>query len=336
MKKALTDADNQEIRQELIELQNSWSERKNENMTLNDLYQEYMTEYAPNRLRPKSVEVYRFNLTNHILGVLGSMRLSDINNHLLSVYFCQYINSSASIAHNSYHALSSLMNYGVRMHYIRSNPCREVTLPQQHSETRRKYLTMEELPEFLSLFSQEETVDFIVRLLLFTGIRIGEACALRWSDIDFSKNVIHIERTLGKKKGGVQIGDPKSPRSRRTIAMGKCVRDLLIRQKHRTNRRNDIHPELVFKRKNGDYLHEFLIWYPFKKRLEDTQFDFMTLHCLRHTNATFLLNEGIDLKLISSHLGHSNLEVTADIYTEVLQPAQQRIAEVTDQIFLNV
>ncbi|MDO4513957.1 MAG: tyrosine-type recombinase/integrase, partial [Lachnospiraceae bacterium] len=64
--------------------------------------------------------------------------------------------------------------------------------------------------------------------------------------------------------------------------------------------------------------------------LKGTDFEFMTLHCLRHTNATLLLNSGVDLKIVSEHLGHSDVGTTANIYTDILDSTRKKTAEIIE------
>ena len=330
-----TAAENKKIRGELLIMREKWAKRKNEEMTLRELYDEYMAEYAPNCLKPSTITIYQTNLRNHILGVFGDMRVQEIDNHILSAYFCEFMSDRASIAHNVLHALSSLMNYAVRMHYIIQNPCPEVMLPKVRNKKHKRSLHFDELPAFFRLFDRGRTIDKIARLLLLSGMRVGEVCALQWDDIDFDSNTIHINKTVSKSAEGVYIGEPKTKNSNRTIYMGRCIRALLLdhRKMQQHLRRCKIHPEMVFVRDNGDYLTEFLVWYEFKRRVNNTHFSFLTPHVLRRSNASLLLNSGIDLKMVSSHLGHASIGVTANIYAEVLEPAQKKIARVTDEIF---
>jgi integrase len=326
---------NTDIRAELFAKREQWNQKKKEDLTFQELFDEYM-EYAPSVLKQSSLTVYRLNLRNHILGVFGEIKIKKIDNRLLSLYFCEYMDKQPNIARNTYHALCSVMNFAIRMNYIDKNPCDQVILPKVKHSTERKYLTFDELPAFMRFFDGNETLDVVVQLLLFTGLRIGEACALRWDDLDFSAGLIHVTKTIYRSGKDLIIGEPKSRNSRRTIVMGECVKSLLLQ--HRERQQNDKkrcskYPEMVFHRKDGELLYEFIVWYHYKQRIKGSHFESMTLHDLRHTNATLLLNSGVDIKLVSSHLGHSQIDVTANIYTEVLSPAQQKIADITDKIF---
>ena len=79
------------------------------------------------------------------------------------------------------------------------------------------------------------------------------------------------------------------------------------------------HPEMVFVSALGNYRDRNSVYHSLKRFTKGTEFEDMTLHQLRHCNATMLLNRGIDLKIVSEHLGHCDVSVTADIYADVLR-----------------
>jgi len=90
------------------------------------------------------------------------------------------------------------------------------------------------------------------------------------------------------------------------------------------------HPEMVFTSGLGNYKDRSSLNTSFKRRLKNTEFDFMTLHKLRHSNATLLLNAGVDIKVVSEHLGHSDIGTTADIYADVLNATRRKTADIIE------
>ena len=88
--------------------------------------------------------------------------------------------------------------------------------------------------------------------------------------------------------------------------------------------------DMVFTSPTGQYVNQPNLNAKMKKVLKGTKFEFMTLHCLRHTNATLLLNSGVDLKIVSSLLGHADVTTTADIYADVLETTKRRVADLID------
>jgi integrase len=93
-----------------------------------------------------------------------------------------------------------------------------------------------------------------------------------------------------------------------------------------------LHPEMVFTSSTGNYKDRSSLYASFKRCLKGSKFEFMTLHKLRHTNATLLLNNGIDLKIVSEHLGHSDIAITGDIYASVLDNSRMKTAVTIEKI----
>ena len=92
------------------------------------------------------------------------------------------------------------------------------------------------------------------------------------------------------------------------------------------------HPEMVFTSATGNYKDRSCLNTSLKRLLKGTDFEYMTLHKLRHTTATLLLNNGIDLKIVSEHLGHSDIQITASTYTAVLDNSRIRTANTMESI----
>ena len=90
------------------------------------------------------------------------------------------------------------------------------------------------------------------------------------------------------------------------------------------------HPEMVFTSANGNYKDRSSLNTSLRRFLKGSNLKFLTLHCLRHSNATLLLNAGVDIKVVSEHLGHSDIGVTADIYTDVLDATRRKTADILD------
>ena len=86
------------------------------------------------------------------------------------------------------------------------------------------------------------------------------------------------------------------------------------------------YPEMVFTSENGGYMNRSSLNTIFRNRIQDTDFAFATLHTLRHCNATLLINSGIDLKIVSEHLGHCDIGVTANVYADVLASSKAKVA----------
>lgn len=201
-------------------------------------------------------------------------------------------------------------------------------------------LTEEELHRFIKLLNEkkwDEDIKRIIKFLLYTGVRSGECFALRWEDIDFEKRTINICHTLNDIGGKHSLTPPKTLCSTRTIYMSDTTEAILheqfeyVKQLKKALGKNYAHPEMVFPSAKGDYRNRNSVLTSLKRFMRGTEFEQMTLHILRHCYATMLLNAGVELKAISDHLGHCDINVTADIYADVLWRFKRNVANAIEQ-----
>ena len=188
------------------------------------------------------------------------------------------------------------------------------------------------------MFQNYSSFNTIILVLLFTGMRSGECLALQWEDIDFKNKKIYIRHSLSDVGGTHFLTTPKTKTSIRHLFMDDNLVALL--KKHRVEQRklqmalgsSFLHPEMVFTSATGNYKDRSCLNTQLKRFLKGTKFEYLTLHKLRHTNATLLLNNGVDLKIVSEHLGHSDIQIIAKTYTAVLDNSRMKTAELMEHI----
>ena len=305
----------------------------NENIRFKELFDSYMSLYAKNELKDITAYNYEHLCNYHLMPFLANKKVKDVKTPFLTSFF-NNMSVSATTARKLYVICSSVFSFAVKQGYIKDNPCKNVILPKQEKTDKRKSLTEEEIPEFLKLFEGYSVLNTAVKVLLCTGMRSGELLALRWSDIDFNNSTISINGTLSDVGGKHFITAPKTATSKRIIGMNDSVKGLLLEHREHQRELENIckngHFDMVFTSETGNYKDRSNLNTSFKRRLKGTEFEFMTLHKLRHSTATFLLNTGVDLKIVSEHLGHSDVSVTAMIYTDVLESTKRKTAQILD------
>lgn len=164
-------------------------------------------------------------------------------------------------------------------------------------------------------------------------MRCGECLALSWDDIDYVNKTISINHNLADVAGKHYLTTPKTASSVRTIGMSDVIAEILKEQQayivelSAAIGSSFAHPEMVFTSVLGNYRDSSSLNTSFKLFLKGTGLEFLTLHQLRHCNATLLLNSGVDLKIVSEHLGHSGVEVTANVYADVLKSTKTKVAD---------
>lgn len=153
-----------------------------------------------------------------------------------------------------------------------------------------------------------------------------------WEDIDFDNMTITINHNLTDIGGKHTLGSPKTVSSHRVIAMSDILAEILLEQKEYIEQLSSAlgdkfkHPEMVFTSALGNYRDRNSVYQSLKRFTRGTEFEDLTLHKLRHCNATLLLNSGVDLKIVSEHLGHSGVEITANVYADVLKSSKAKTA----------
>lgn len=319
----------------------------NENMRFKELCEEYFKIYAPNNLKPITAYNYEQMFNYRLLPYFGNKKLKEITTPVLTHYFCNLTKIDKNgnetpiaprTAKRIFNMMQSVFHFAIKQKIIKDNPCVGVELPKKDStqDEKRKFLTEEELPKFISLFDGEKSdFDRIILILLHTGMRSGELLGLSWEDIDFERRQIYVNHTLSDVGGHHFLTTPKTKQSKRIITMTSTVYDLLKLQKKyilelQLAIKEFAHPEMVFTSANGNYKDRSCLNTSFRRHLKGTDFEFMTLHCLRHSNATLLLNSGVDIKVVSEHLGHSDISTTGNIYADVLNTTRRKTAEILD------
>jgi integrase len=162
-----------------------------------------------------------------------------------------------------------------------------------------------------------DRLEALAVLVLFCGVRQGEALALRWRDLDL-------------RAGTLTVSDSKTDAGRRTFPLpATVVASLREHKMATTHKRSD---DLVFATKNGtaiDRRNALRWWHDLTERAEVGRRRF---HASRHTAATLMLNAGVPLEVVSSILGHAGLSITADVYARVGGELQRHAANTMDQL----
>ncbi|HKE50656.1 MAG TPA: site-specific integrase, partial [Actinomycetes bacterium] len=179
-------------------------------------------------------------------------------------------------------------------------------------------------------------------VLLAVGLRRGEALGLRWEDIGLEERTLKIRQTLQRAAGKLQFLPPKTLRSARTVPMPTmCVAALRVhREEQELERRKagDTWQEfgLVFTTTIGTPLEPRNVNRWFASLCTRAKIRAIRLHDLRHTCATFLLTQGVPARVVMEILGHSEINVTMNIYAHVLPEVQRAAADRLDELLSTV
>lgn len=266
--------------------------------------------------------------------------------------------------------LTSSFNYAVEpLHYIQKNPMEHVKLPSKRAEGNialntksRVYIDEKRMNEILARFPKGSSAYIPLLLGYRCGLRLGEAYALTWDDIDFENKTLSVNKQVqwqsnGNKSGYWYFSAPKYD-SNRIIQIDDAFLKILKNEKEIQERKakayldteytfyyeekgtriistNDKGKKINFvcKREDGTYIQPRTMQHTssvIHNQLGFPEFDF---HSLRHTHCTMLLDNGADPKYVQTRLGHKSVQITLDIYQHLTQKTKKTCDSILNNIY---
>ena len=225
---------------------------------------------------------------------------------------------------------------------IAKNPCKKVKLPKVYKK-QISPLTDEQVKEFLVYVTGDEIYGTLLKVIVFTGLRLGEAMGLTWDCVDFEKGILNINKQLQRrpqKDGGTTLTSVKSGKPRMLRAAPYVMQLLKIRyteqmmQKSRAqeawigwSNEEEHKKALVFTNYDGGYITPKRVYLHFKQAAELAGAPEARVHDLRHTYAVLSLQNGDDVKTVQENLGHASAAFTLDVYGHVSDKMKQDSAQ---------
>lgn len=247
-----------------------------------------------------------------------------------------------SSVRNYHSVISYVFSQAYKEMLIEYNPAERVTLPQMRKARETSNLTPEEAKAVLDAM-QDETAQMKAMLLLFitTGCRRGELCALKWEKINLPEREILIDNNLTYvPKDGLQFGETKTGKSRRVAIpadTAEALRKLKAEQAEKRLKMGDLWQDngLVFCGLNGKPVKPSYINRELNGFTERHGLPHINPHKFRHTAASLLISEGVDVLTVAGMLGHSKVSTTLDIYSHEIASARHRTADKMEEIFFS-
>lgn len=233
--------------------------------------------------------------------------------------------------------LKKIFDVGLRKGYYTTNPVKLLKkLPIE--KTKMQFWTVKEFQQFLTLFEPEEyNIKLLFTLLFFSGLRLGEALALTWQDIDFSTNTIHITKSVYVNKGVSYISSTKTKAGTRRIIINKKLSQELQywqqQQKHLLEQFTSDSMSLQVFQSSPITITKNSIEKQYKKILErDATLKKIRIHDFRHSHASLLINQGEDYLVVKERLGHASITTTIDTYSHLYPSKQKDLADKLDDL----
>ncbi len=291
-------------------------------MKTKELLFTWLDNYEKDRVKQRTYSRYQSIIELHLIPELGDIVIEDLKRRTIQDFLLKKkkegnLVSGKALSSSSTNlmltVLSMAFEYAIDMELCDNNPCiRLKRIPDDCKQVEA--FTREEQKKIETYIKESDDRRlFGILLGLYSGMRIGELIALEWSDIDFDKGIIRINKTAyrDKNKTGtweVCIDKPKTKSSERVIPLPACIIDLL--RKYKLNTKSNY----VIENKKGERMSIRSYQYIFEKLTEKVGVRKLNFHAIRHTFATRAIEYGMDIKTLSEIMGHKNASITLNRY----------------------
>lgn len=319
-------------------------------ITVGEYIKNWLYNIKVNELKPSSFDRIEQTVNHQILPYIGDISLvklrSDDIQNMINTLKNTY---SYSTIKKAYEGINSCLKYALRKQDIHYNVAECVVIPKNMEKSKNDihFFTVEEAEkiknESVSCYRNGKRIYRLGELIIFlinTGLRIGEALALKWSDIDLKKqtvnvrgNVVYVKKRnkdSPKETSGYNWKEQNSTKTRsgnRIVPLNSEATRALISLKG-INGRYD----LVFSNAKGNRIYARNVDRMFRAILKRCSINPTGVHTLRHTFASCLFAKGVDVKTVSELLGHSEVGITYDTYIHLIQEQHITAVEVLENV----
>ncbi len=305
--------------------------------TVKSWMQMWYEVYAEPRLRENTKDYYLNYINNHIIPELGDIKLDKLTTIQIQKFYndlqkngrvqrYQHIELknkglSVRVVHGIHTLLNNCLEQAVAERLILVNPARGCKLPKMEKR-EMKVLPEEKIRPYL-MEANKRGLLAAYYLELTTGLRRGELLALLWTDLDIEAKTISVTKQVNRIKGKLTVSQPKTQNSIRTLAIPQQAVDLMI-EEHKKHPGN---PYMFPSPKTGGMFDPDSFRHTHEKILKAIGAEHIRFHDLRHTFATLSLKNGVDVKTLSSTLGHYSAGFTLSTYTHATAEMKREAAE---------
>jgi integrase len=286
---------------------------------------------------------YEQLIRTYIIPNLGKIKVRDLRPEHIQAFYNRLFERQVGVytIRKIHITLHSVLQQAVKTGMIERNPASFVQPPKEPAN-EMTILNTSQVSQLL-IAAQSSRLEAIIHLAVISGMRQMELLGLKWSDLDWIKQTLKIERQLLKPDGeGVKFSSPKTRYGKRSISLG--VKTVEILRKHYEKQQAEQRKAgeawkeygLIFTTQNGTPMHPRNLLRDYKKLLHTAGLPPIRFHDLRHTAASILLNQGVPVITVSRRLGHAKASITLDIYGHLIPTMQTEVAEMIDNLVIPV
>jgi len=307
--------------------------------TVAEFMERWLTTYAATNTTIRTQHGYRGYVDRYIAPAIGNLTLQNLTaRHIQAMYASMLSRGLSNTTVIQLHRiLKQALSHGVQWGMLTRNVA-DATTPPRLQRRQMPMWAAETIDLFLETANTSRFRD-LYHFAVLTGLRRSEICGLKWEHVDLVRGSLSVVNTLQRITGhGLVEGQPKTARSRRSIALAPDVVEVLHGIRGRQIEQRLEFGELwentgyVFTQLGGAPIAPDMISKDFCAIVRKAGLPHLTLHGLRHAHATMALTAGVNPKTISERLGHSSIATTMDVYSHVLPGIQEEAAQAVEEV----
>ncbi|MFF1321201.1 tyrosine-type recombinase/integrase [Streptomyces chartreusis] len=301
---------------------------------------EWLPYWLDNVIKPRrklsTYDKYEAHVRLYLVPLLGAKRLeslgvADVRRFLVRLEK----ETTAATAKESHRVLRSALSSACREELITRNVAKLVEPPRTDNRELKPW-TLNETLDFLAA-SRKDPLYAAFVLAIAMGLRRGEIVGLRWSDLDLDNRVLYVRQQTQRRRGVLYDDDPKSRRRRAVPLPALCIAPLRWHRMRQATARIKAgekwhQSDYVFATRTGRQVEPRNIYRSFTRVAESAGLRVIRLHDARHGTATLLTAAGVAPRVVMEILGHSQISITMDVYTHVVQDTQREAMSHMDRL----
>lgn len=305
--------------------------------TVGELLDRWLADVAAHNVRPSTHEGYAATIRTHILPALGSVPAQKLTADQVQTFYSRKLAAGCSprTVQLCHLRLSQALKQAVRWNILTRNVC-DLVQPPRVTYKRGDVWNVTEGRHFLDAAASDSLHPFWL-LALKTGMRRGELLGLRWRDLDLDRGMAHVRQSVIVYAGAPCIQTPKTATAQRAVKLSADVvaalrehRKAWLERRLATAEWQDT--DLIFCTRTGGPINPNNVARAYEAIIRRAGVRRIRFHDLRHTHATWLLQSGQPVKVVSERLGHAKVSITLDTYAAVLPDMQDRAVEALDAL----
>lgn len=297
-------------------------------MTFQSLYELYLEDISV-RLRKHTIISKQYMIELKILPFFKKMKLSKITPIVIRKWQNDLLNLKNPFSGKKYsqtyiktinNQLVAIFNYAVKYHNLKENPCHKAGSIGKKNADEMQIWSVEEFEDFINLLKKKPLSYAGFQTLFWTGLRIGELLALTREDINLEKKTLRVNKSYQRINGQDVITDPKTPKSKRIIDIPDNLTIMLseyIKKIYDCDNKTRLFPAT-----KSIFEHD-MITYSKKANVKKIR-----IHDLRHSHASFLINNNVNILAIANRLGHEKIETTLNTYSHLYEESRNHMLNI--------